>query len=64
MYISLNTKDSDLKFEICIHQTYTQGGVSQILYLGPSLFFIESRKLSLKKPQKFPDFLHEIKTKT
>ena len=44
MDISLNTKDPDLKFEMCIHQLYTQGSVSQNIYLGPSFYFIESRK--------------------
>ena len=39
MDTSLNTNDSDLKFEMCIHQIYTQGSMSQILYLGPRFLF-------------------------
>ena len=64
MDISLNTKDTDLKFVRYIHHIYTQGSVSQIFNLGPSFYFIESRKLSLKKDQKFPVILHKMKTKT
>ena len=58
MDISLNTRDRDLKFEMCIHHIYTQGSVSPILFIGPSFYFIESRKLKLKK---IPKVLFYIK---
>ena len=54
--ISLSTKEPDLKFEICIHQIYMQGSVSQIFHLGPSFFFMDSRKLNKKKIQKVSRF--------
>ena len=47
-----NIKDPVLKFEMCMHHIYTQGRVSQNFYLGPSFYFIESRKLSFKKRPK------------
>ena len=64
MDISLNTKDTVLNFEMCIDHIYTQGSLSQNFYLGPSFYFIESRKLSLKKrPKVSRFFLPKTKTK-
>ena len=37
--------------------------MSQIFYLGPSFYFINSRKLSLKKYKNVPIFYHKIRTK-
>ena len=33
-----------LKFYTNVHYTFTEGTVSQIIYLGPSVFFYEMRK--------------------
>ena len=57
--ISLNSKGRHLKFEICLHDIYTQRSMSQILYLGPSFYYIESRIISLKKRRSFPFFVHK-----
>ena len=41
-----------------------EGSVSQIFYLGPSFYLMQSRKKTvLKNDQKLPVFLHKIKTK-
>ena len=37
--------------------------MSQISDLGPSFYFMQSRKKVLKNGQKLPVFLHKIKTK-
>ena len=39
------------------------GTLSQIIYLGLSIDFMKSRKISMKK-KNLPDFCHKIKTKT
>ena len=56
MDISLSTTDPDMKFEMCIHQIYTQGSLSQIFHLGPSFYLMDSRKLSFKKRPKVSRF--------
>ena len=38
--------------------------MSQIFYLGPSFYFMQSRKKVLKNAQKLPIFFNKIKTKT
>ena len=48
MDISRNTKDPDLNFEMCIHHICREACL-RFFYLGPSFYFIESRKLSFKK---------------
>ena len=58
MDISLNTEDPDMKFELCIHQIYMQGSMSQNFDLGPSFCLIKSRKLSLKKGAKVSPFFY------
>ena len=50
------------KFEIHIHDSYSEASLSQIFYLGPSLYFMQSRKESFKNNKKLPDFGHKIKS--
>ena len=38
-----------MKFEMHIHEYYSEGSLSQISYLGPSFYFMQSRKKSFKK---------------
>ena len=37
------------KFWTCIVEGHSEGTVSQIVYLGPSFYFMKSRKLGCKK---------------
>ena len=39
----------EMKFEIHVHEGHSEGSVSQILYLGPSFYFMKSRKKCFKK---------------
>ena len=55
--ISLNISLICLKFSIHVDEKQLEGSVSQIFHLGPSFYFIKSRKLSLKKWQKVFRFL-------
>ena len=41
-----------------------EGTLSQIIYLGLSIDFIKSRKISMKKNKNLPNLCHKIKTKT
>ena len=45
------------KFGTCVVDDHSEGTVSRILYLGPSFYFMKSRKLSCQKIQKVSRFL-------
>ena len=49
MDISLNTKDQDCNFEMCIYEIYMQVSLSQIFFfyflLCPSIYLMKTRKL-------------------
>ena len=47
-----------------VDEGHLEGSVSQMFYLGPSFYFMQSRKKSYKNYQKLPVFLNRIKTKT
>ena len=47
--ISLNISCKVLKFGIHNHGCHSEGHVSQILYLGPSFYFMQSTKKKIKK---------------
>ena len=47
-----------------VDEGHLEGSVSQIFYLGPSFYFMQSRKKVVKNDQKLPVFLNKIKTKT
>ena len=42
--ISVNIPYKSLKFEIQVHEGYSEGSVSQNFYLGPSFCVMKSRK--------------------
>ena len=44
------------KFGTCVVNDHSEGTVSQIIDLGPSLYFMKSRKSSCKKYQKVSRF--------
>ena len=45
MYTDINI----LRFGTHEHEGHSEGSVSQIFYLGPSVYFMKSRKISFKK---------------
>ena len=45
------------KFGTHVVQSNSEGTVSQIFYLGPSFYFMKSRKLGCKKYKKVSRFL-------
>ena len=45
-----------IKLGIHLAEHHSEGTVSQIFDLGPSFYFMESRKLSFEKGKKFPVF--------
>ena len=47
--ISVNIPCKFLKFCIHIYGSHIEGTVSQIVYIGPSFHFMQSRKKSFKK---------------
>ena len=47
--ISFNIPYKFLKFDIHVHKGHLEGSVSQIFDLGPSFYFMQSRKKSFKK---------------
>ena len=62
--ISFNIPWKFLIFDIHVHDGHSEGSVSRIFYLGPSFYFMQSRKEKfLKNEQKLPVFWHKIKTK-
>ena len=67
MDISLVIAPISLKFCICIAEIYMEGRVSQNLYLGLSLCFMQCRRRHFekkyKKTQKLPVFYHKMKTR-
>ena len=46
-----------MKIDRLVVESYSEGTVSQILYLGPSFYFMKCRKLGNKKYQKVSRFL-------
>ena len=46
--ISLVMHDPHFKFYICIENIAVEGTVSQILYIGPTYFFMKCRKKYFK----------------
>ena len=55
--ISINNGENLIKFGTLVVGGHSEGTVSQILYLGPSFYFMKSRKLGCKKHQKASRFL-------
>ena len=47
--ISLINNFPIIKFHMPIENTQIEGSVSQILYIGPSFYFMKSRKIVMKK---------------
>ena len=47
--ISVNIMTMFLTFSIHIYGSHIEGTVSRICYIGPSLYFMQSRKKSFKK---------------
>ena len=55
--ISITNKDIAMKFCMAILHINCEGSVSQIFYLGPSSYFMLSRKLCFENIQKVTRFL-------
>ena len=62
--ISVTIGANLIKFGTHVVKAYSEGTVSQIFFLDPSFYFMNSRKLCWKKKKKLPDFLHKTKTRT
>ena len=63
MDISFSMQVTYLKFYGYLKNIAVEGTVSQIFYIGLSLFSINSRKNIQKKKKKLPVFGHKIKTR-
>ena len=46
-----------LKFDMHVDEGHLEGSVSQIFYLGPSFYFMQSRKKKKKMTKSYPFFL-------
>ena len=55
--ISITTQDIAMKFCMTILHTNCKGSMSQIFNLGPSLYFMLSRKICFKNIRKVTRFL-------
>ena len=47
--ISFNIPRTLLIFDLHVHEAHSEGSMSQIFYLGPSFYFMQSRKKSFIK---------------
>ena len=54
--ISINNGANFIKFGTLVVRGHLEGTVSQIFYLGPSFYFMKSRKLGCKNIKIFPVF--------